>query len=209
MPLPHEGTPWPPRALKPVLERFDTWDAWWTGDPDELRSHYQRTATGGAQISRPSQYAGGALGKLARFWWGRPAPENEPEAKLHVPAAADMCRASANLLFSEPVSATSPHAGTNERLAEYLDDGGHAKLLEGGELVAALGGGYLRPMYDERVSDRPWTDVVAPEMALPEWTGGKLLGVNFWRIVRVAGDRHRIVWRHVERHEPGYVVHAL
>jgi hypothetical protein len=206
MPLPADNAPWPPPELRPALERFDTHDAWWSGDADQLREHYRQTTTG--FTNKPSQFAGGIAGKVARMWWGRPVPANEPDSKLHVPLAGDLCQAYADLLFGEPIVASSDHAATSERLDELLDDGMHARLLEAAEVVAALGGGYLRPMHDAAVSDRPWIDAVSPDAAMPEWRGGRLHAVNFWRIVATS-NHGAIVWRHVERHEPGWIVHAL
>jgi hypothetical protein len=209
VPLPVEGAPWPPPELEKALDRFETYDAWWSGDAEALREHYQRE-TGVGFVNRPAQYAGGLAGKVARMWWGRPVPANEPDAKLHVPLAGDVCQAYADLLFGEPIVATSEHAATSTRLDELLDEGAHARLLEAAEVVAALGGGYLRPMHDAEVSDRPWIDAVPPDAAQPEWRGGRLAGVNFWRVVRTdKGMGGELVWRHVERHEPGFIVHAL
>lgn len=207
MPLPAENAPWPPPELRPALDKFTTYDAWWSGDPEQLRSHYAR-ATGAGFASRPSQYAGGIAGRLARMWWGRPAPANEPDTKLHVPLPGDICQAYADLLFSEPITAHCTHEPTRQRLSDLLDEGMHARLLEAAEVVAALGGGYLRPMHDAQVSDRPWIDVVPPDAAQPEWRGGRLSAVNFWRVVRTEQDA-KLVWRHIERHEPGWIIHAL
>ncbi|MCO7195395.1 hypothetical protein [Pseudonocardia sp. McavD-2-B] len=205
--LPENDAPWPPPALKPALDKFEAWDAWWAGDPDMLRAHYE-AASGAGAVNRPSQYAGGLVGKLARFWWGRPTPDSEPEAKLHVPLAGDTAQAYADLLFGEAITATSEHKGSTDRLTELLDDGMHSRLLEGAETVAALGGGYLRPMWDDRIGDKPWLDAVSPDMAVPEWIGGRLAGVNFWRIVR-REQRGQIIYRHIERHEPGWIIHRL
>lgn len=205
MPLPVEHAPWPPPALAPALERFATHDAWWSGDPDQLRAQYE---VAGGFLNRPAQHAGGVVGAVARMWWGRPRGQNEPDAKLHVPLPGDVAQCYADLLFSEPVVITSEQDATTARLRKLLDEGMHARLLEAAELVGALGGGYLRPMHDTAISDRPWIDAVPPDAAAPEWSGGRLGAVNFWRRTHTEQDGE-VVFRHVERHEPEWIVHRL
>lgn len=209
MPLPDIDAPWPPPELRRALDRFKVHDAWWSGDPEQLRRLYQAESAGVRHGNRPAQHAGGVVGFAARMWWGRPAAVNEPETKLHVPLAGDIATAYANLLFGEPIKVASEHAATNTRLAELLDEGMQARLLEAAETVGALGGGWLRPVHDPAVSDRPWIDVVAPDAGHPEWRGGRCVAVNLWSVVQVGGARDHIVWRHIERHEPGRIVHAL
>lgn len=205
MPLPLIDAPWPPPELKRAIDQFRVWDAWWSGSPDQLAQVYGGQY-GGGFINRPTQWAGGVAGFLSRMWWGRPTPANEPEEKLHVPLAGDLCRTAADMLFSEPLKATADDPALDERLEDLLDDTGQAKLIESAEVVAALGGGYLRPVYDKTISDRAWLDTVAPDAALPVWRWGRLAEVTFWRTVQ-AGDGW--VWRHLELHVPGWIVHAL
>lgn len=206
MPLPTPGSVWPPPAFAPAIERMDCWEAWWSGDPDLLGAHYGAGSPAGHQFFRPSQYAGGVVGAMSRMWWGRPAAANEPSAKLHVPLAGDICRASSDLLFSEPIGATSADEATSARLDDLLDEGMQAKLLEAAEVCAALGGVYLRPVYDQTISDRAWLDAVSPEGALPEWRWGRLAAVTFWRVVQRQDGQ---VWRHFEHHMPAWTQHAL
>lgn len=208
MPLPRDDAPWPPPELRPALDKFATWDAWWSGDPAQLRAHYE-SVDGARPAVRAAQMSGGILGAAARMWWGRPAPPNEPASKLHVPLAGDIAGAYANLLFGEPLKVTSEHAGSNTRLTELLDEGMQARLLEAAETVGALGGAWIRPVHDAAVSDRPWLDVIAPDAGQPEWRGGRAVAVNLWSIVATDTARERLVWRHIERHEPGRIVHAL
>lgn len=202
MPLPVPGQDWPPKEFQPAFQRMRTWDAWWSGDTDELAAVYEH----GSGIGHPAQRSGGLRGRLARMWWGRPPSKNEPNAKLHVPLAGDICRASADLLFAEPMAATSTHAATSKRLEVLLDDGGQAKLIESAEVCAALGGVWLRPVHDETIADRAWLDAVAPDAAVPEWKWSRPAAVTFWRIVQ---QDDKYTWRHVERHEPGWVIHQL
>lgn len=207
MPLPAPGSPWPPPALATALDQFRIWDAWWSGDPCELANVYGGSYAGGGRAQhRPSQYSGGVVGAFARMWWGRPSPVNEPEEKLHIPLAGDLARTAAEMLFSEPVKVTSEDEATNTRIEELLDDTGHARLIESAEVVAALGGGYIRPVFDREVADKAWLDCVAPDTAIPVWRWGRLAEVTFWREVYTENDT---VWRHLELHSPGFIEHAL
>ncbi|GAA2457002.1 phage portal protein [Streptomyces macrosporus] len=197
------GGPWPPPLTETVLARMSVWDAWYTGDPDRLASIYGSTMVPAA---RPSQYRGGIVGTVARWFWGRPTPAGEQRSKLHVPLASDICQTSADLLFSEPPVATVEDERTQQRLDELLDEGVHATLLEAAEVCAALGGVYLRPAWDTELADRPWLSVVHADAAVPEFRWGQLAAVTFWEELRAEGG---IVLRHLERHEPGMILHGL
>jgi A118 family predicted phage portal protein len=208
MPLPAPGSPWPPPQLAAALDQFRIWDAWWAGDPAELAAVYGGTYAGGGRVgsNRAAQYSGGVVGALARMWWGRPSAGNEPEEKLHIPLAGDLARTAAEMLFSEPAKVTADDAAANARIEELLDEDGHAHLIESAEIVAALGGGYLRPVYDVEVADKAWLDCVAPDAAIPVWRWGRLVEVAFWREVLTDDD---VVYRHFELHIPGFIEHAL
>jgi hypothetical protein len=73
-------------------------------------------------------------------------------------------------------------------------------LLAAGERAAALGGVYLRIVWDDEISDRPWIDSVRADAAAPEMRLGHLMAVNFWTVIAVDGAK---VVRHIERHERG------
>lgn len=183
-----------------------TWEAWWSGDTDQLAAHYGGSTAGG--FFRPAQLAGGVVGRLARFWWGRPPARHEPDAKLHVPLAGDICRTSANLLFGEPFAVSAKSAETSTLLDVLLDEGTQSALLCAAEMQAALGGVYLRPVADPSISERAWLDAVAPDQAIPVWRWGRLSAVTFWHVVHESHDG-KTVLRHFEAHEPGRIVHAL
>ncbi|MFI0268574.1 phage portal protein [Streptomyces luteogriseus] len=204
MPLPTGNVPWPPPHLKPALDSMHTWDTWWSGDPDRLESLYGGGAIG--PDAKPYQFAGGVVGKLARWWWGTPTGEGERRTKVHVPLAGDICAGSADLLFSEPPKLTVDDDTTTKRLDTLVDDGMLATLQTAAEVGAALGGVYLRPVYDKTIADRPWLDAVHADRAVPEFTWGRLSAVTFWRIIREEDGQ---VWRHLERHEPGRILHGL
>ena len=89
-----------------------------------------------------------------------------------------------------------------------MGDGTHAKLLEAAETCSALGGVFLRIVWDTDVSDAPMLDVVPADAAVPLWSHGKLMGVTFWRIISDDGAE---VVRHLEMHAPGQnaIFHAV
>lgn len=212
MPLPLAGQPWPPPQLAPISEAMRAWDAWYTGDPQLLREAYARDLARPAD--RPSQHRGGLVGAVARWWWGRPARDEAAQrGQLHIPLAADICQASADLLFAEPPTLTAPDLDdkVQQRLDDLVGDGLFATAAEGAEIGAALGGTYLRTTWDPAVADAPfWTSVDA-DAVIPDWRWGRLVAATIWRRVRTDGQT---VWRHLERHETtsdgtGIVLHAL
>lgn len=217
MPLPAGGkTTWPPKELEHVQARIASWSAWYSGNPDELSGIYGGTQDRAHEfLNRPAQYKGGVVGALARWFWGAPTPQGEQRTKIHAPIAGDIAAKSAKLLFSEPPAFTMPKAHgaeksasttTQDRLAELVDDSVHASLLESGEVCAGLGGVYVRAVWDRNMSDKPWLSSVHPDAAVPEWRWGRLSAVTFWRVL--AEDGNTVV-RHLERHEPGSILHGV
>lgn len=208
MPLPAGGT-WPPPTLAPIYNQLYTWSTWYEGNSDELANLYgDRNGNIVRPINRPSTYRGGFVGTLARFFWGSPTSLGEKRTKLHVPVAADLASVSADLLYSEPPSVTveDDKTTTQDRLNGLIEDGLHATLLEAAEVTAALGGGYLRICWDATISDKPWIAPVHADAAVPEWRWGKLSAVTFWRVVEQEGSEFL---RHLERHEPGFILNGL
>ncbi|MFF3398254.1 phage portal protein [Streptomyces sp. NPDC002659] len=207
MPLPTADTVWPP--IDPYVQAdMADWSAWYSSKPELLENRYQGRGQR-EQVNRPAQFAGGVRGRLARWFWGNPVPEGEKLSKLHVPLAGDIARTSSELLFSEPPKLIGSNDATKKRLDELTGGGLHPTLLEGGELSAAIGGAYLRVVWDEDVSDRPWIDAVAGDRAVPEFAYGKLRAVTFWTVLTNEDANDRRVFRHLEKHERGRIYHGL
>lgn len=210
MALPDFRGEFPPKPWDDAYDAFNLHSAWWEGNAEALEQFYGY-GLGGAPAPRPSQLRGGMVGRLARFWWGRPVLQDTK--RLHVPAPADIATTSADLLFGQPPSwllnegdATDVEAA-QERLNQLLDGADTvATLLEAGETQSALGGVFLRLWWDLEATDKVMIGAVAPDCAIPQWRYGKLAAVTFWTIV--AKDKHG-VWRHLEHHEPGRIEHAL
>lgn len=201
MPLPSPNSAWPLHTAH--SEKIAEWSAWYSGDPSALGGFYgPRTGA----VSRPSQYAGGVVGRIARWWWGTPAAEGEQPAKLHVPLAADICGTSADLLFSEPVQLRADNDSLAAAFADLQENGLDSRLHEAAEVQAALGGVYLRTVWDSEVSGLPWTETAHPDGAIPEWRHGRLQAVTLWSQL---ADTGKGVFRLFERHELGGIMYAL
>lgn len=216
MPLPDKDTTWPPKPLDGIAEVMDRWAAWYVGDPKGLERAYSGDRVG--PRVRPSQYAGGVVGAVSRWFWGTPQLDltSRPHRRLHVPVASDICQASADLLFSDPPVFTfgddDGGSAAQARWDELAGDGLYATLAEAAELGAALGGSYLRVTWDESVApEGPFPTAVDADGAWPEFRWGRLVAVTFWTVVAEDGQQ---TWRHLERHslDPagvGVIEHAV
>lgn len=119
-----------------------------------------------------------------------------------MPLPADLSSASAALLFAQPPSLKYDGGGGGD-VQDYLngmvDDGMHAKFLEAADMCAALGGVYLRAVWDTDVADAAWIDLVPPDAAVPEFRYDRLVSVTFWTVL---ADEGKKVVRHLEKHIP-------
>lgn len=213
MPLPTTDTPWPPPALTGITDRMEEWSAWYEGTPDALRRFYGRD-TAAPRTHRGHPVDGGGLkGLLTRMWWGKGATSTATaRGQLHIPLAADICQASADLLFAEPPTLTVQDSRAQDLLDGYASEGLFSHAAEAAEVAAALGGTYLRATWDPQVvPDGPFLTSVHADAAVPEFRWGRLTAVTFWR--KVAQDGQQVI-RHLERHELdsagiGVVLHGL
>ena len=89
--------------------------------------------------------------------------------------------------------------GNQAAFSRLMADGMHSTLLEAGELASALGGTFLRVVWDTDLSDFPWIDVVPADAAVPHFSYNKLVAVTFWRVLYDSGPE---VVRHLETHVP-------
>ena len=211
MPLPTGGKiKWPPENLAKTYDRYAELAAWYGGDPDVLSERY---GSGGVSDRvdtryRSSQYRGGLVGAVARMFWGTPPPAGEQRVKLHLPIAGDIASMSADLLFSEPPTMTVEDEATQARLDQLVSDASiHATLLESAEVDSALGDVYLVGTWDTRVAGHPWLRGVHADAVVPEWRGGRLVAATVWTTLE-SPDKS-VVWRHLERHEPGVIYNGL
>ncbi len=93
-------------------------------------------------------------------------------------------------------------------LDELIDDGFHTRLLEAAEMCSALGGVYLRIVWDTSVSDKPWVQPVPADVGVPAFSYDKLRAVTFWRVLE---DNGTDVVRHLELHVPqqNQIIHGV
>jgi hypothetical protein len=218
VPLPdNPNEPWPPPHWAPIARDQAEAAVWYSGDQDALARFYGAQTNG--QDRRPSDGLRSVAGKVSAWFWGRRyGDEHTDRQRIHVPAASDVAATSADLLFGEPPSLVIPEAheanapsdakDAEDRLNTLVEEDGIAStLLEAAEICAAIGDVYLRPLWDRDVApDHPLLTVVHGDRALPEFRWGHLVAVTFWREVMRKGAE---VWRHLERHEPGLILHGL
>jgi Phage portal protein, SPP1 Gp6-like len=224
---------WPPPSLREANRLYERWAAWWSGEPLALTKVYGQTVGLGLDPYRTT--AGNTrsttLAATTRTFWGTPpSGDSLTSARLHVPLAADIASVSADLLFGEPPALVDPTGkdkkpaqatpggkpaptsgptATQQRLDDYMNEAGWSSvLLEGAELAAAFGGVYLRVGWDPQVAEYPLLDAIPPDAAVPEWRSGRLTAVTFWRQLDDNGE-DGLIWRHLERHEPGRIYHGL
>ncbi|MGW3442184.1 phage portal protein [Streptomyces sp. NPDC001076] len=212
MPLPEKNVPWPP--VHPAIRSdMEDWSAWFSANPDRLAYRYLTRRTDPQRygssypLNRPSQYRGGWVGRVARWFWGEPTPLGEKRANLHMPLARDIARTSSDLLYSEPPALKAENKATQERLEALMDLGMKRTLIASGETGSALGGAYLRIVWDDAIRPGPWISMVHADGAAPTFAHGDILrAVTFWTVLLCDGQR---VVRHLERHEPGLILHGV
>jgi A118 family predicted phage portal protein len=202
MPLPANGSAWPPPQMAEAYRHMRRDDLWYRGNPGELE-----------RVREQREFHPQMRGDSARRgWFGRRDDATYPskrEPRLHIPLPGDIASTSADLLFGDMPTIRCETTATQDRLDAILDAGRvQHTLLSAAEQSAALSGVYLRVMWDrEAVPDRPILDVVQADQAVPEWRWGMLRAVTFWR--ELPSDDGSTVWRHMEYHEIGSISHAL
>ncbi len=206
MSLPASNTAWPPPELAAVTARVQESHVWWEGDPSKLSAFY------GSEQGRTSPSGIKARTKAAvdAFWGRTPTPAGQTPKRYHAPIAGVIAKLSATELFNEAVKFLD--AGKDKDVQAHIDrifniPRFHSALLEAGESCSALSGNFQRVVWDTEIADHAWIDFVDADRAVPEFRWGRLTAVTFWS--ELAGGDDREVWRHLERHEPGYIVHAV
>ena len=212
MPLPTDPkTQWPPRSWSRIYALYKEHSAWFGGDPDTLAGLYGQRLYG----LDVAQFFAAQAGHRPRFW--STDVQNERRTMLHVPVAGDISATSASLLFSEHPKIRIPEAdrespseaaaATQDWLEDLFENTlFHARLLEAAEACSALGGVFIKVDWDSTLSEYPIFSVVQADQAVPEFRFGILTAVTFWEEVE---RDDRWVWRHLERHEPGKILHGL
>lgn len=222
MPLPLDGTPWPPVELSPAFARYDEYDAWLTGDINRLQEIYSQQTAAPTHTHDGAPHRGGAYGVIAsgfsRLFWGKRVQSEASRTVLHVPMAADVATMSSDMLWAEPPTFTaaidddkgkrSPAEDqTQSRLDVIMNSSdAHEMLNESGELTSALGGTFLACEWNIAAREHVYVRAYDADTAVPEFSAGRLTAVTFWTS---HWDADGQLYRHLERHEVGAVIHAL
>ncbi|KAB1647481.1 phage portal protein [Pseudoclavibacter sp. CFCC 14310] len=204
--LPQQDTLWPPKPYDQAYQRYTVWDAWYRGDMGKLAELYagQTRAAG-----RTRQ--GGILSSLVNFFVGRPVAPGEHRTRLHAPLAGNLARLSAELLLATPpsINLVDDNDGrAGKRLDEIVNQPQfRAALLDGAEIGAALGGTAFTIAWDRDIADTPWVQAAGADLVIPEHHAGRLAALTMWTEYPV--DNSATVFRHLEQHVPGYILHGL
>lgn len=172
---------WIPSEWRDKYAKYAEWSAWYSGDQDLIKAYYKEGI----------------------------------DSKFHIPVASDLASTSANLLFGEaplfriPVDGNEQVAEkTQKRLDEIVNQGDFiARLVEGAESCAVLGGVFLKPNWDYDFKEFPVLSVVQADSALPVFKWGYLTEVRFW--TEVYEDSERNVYRLMEHHTTGKITNEL
>ena len=218
--LPKGGnTPWPPKEVQASYVTYGEHSAWYGGQPQELTRFYAGYAgqdrTGFFDPATTAQPFSSVWRRW--FFWARQQPGQITRGRYHIPIAADMSATSADQLFSDEPNLLIPEAhlpkaksGAKQiqtRLDQIIDESGIlTKFHEAAEVSSALGGVFLQAHWDQEIKKMPMLQVIHPDSAIPAFQWGDLSEVIFWRFVE---DDGRNVWRHLELHQPGRIVHGL
>lgn len=211
MGLPTTNQSWPPAQLANTLPQMGIWSAWFAGDSDQLATVYGGASANNEFFQSDQGGFKATVGRaLQRWFWGERSPERR--VKLHIPIAAELCQASADLLFADQITLKVNDETTQKRLDDLCDDDLYSELAEAAEVGAALGGVYMKIAWDTKVNpDAPFLTHEDADRAIPEFMWGRLQAVTFWQVVGRDGKR---VYRHLERHETdengiGIILHGL
>jgi hypothetical protein len=210
MALPAPNSAWPPAPWDEAYRAYAENEAWYLGDTSRLENLYTRDRARVDYVRHGTPMRGGLVGAAASRFWGRPVPSGESRTRLHVPAPSDLATLSSDLIFSEPPEVQLTAAKSNKAAQDRTDliansDAAHAMFNTMGELKSALGATVITSEWDTTVADNVWLACYGVDVVIPEFHKGKLTACTLWTEYRDGN----VFWRHLERHEPGRIEHAL
>lgn len=190
--LPTESKVWPPSEWEQQYWRYSMHSAWYSADMERLGNMY-------------AAYLGGGRDASTRFWARDQGKQRS--TIMHLPVASDISATSANLLFGNAPDVKAEDDPTQARL-DYIVESNLLEqvLLEAAESASALGGVFLKVNWDLLRHDFPIISTVQADAALPEFVWGRLVSCTFWEVLETNKD---VVWRRLERHEPGSIETGL
>lgn len=225
-----------PGTDRKILRDMQEHAAWFSGDPTRLRDFYSSSsrgtrpsqqARGGGVVTRVRQFWGrrgtddstserlqlhvpiaGDIATTSADLLFSEAPSIQIAEAFGDPIGVDESAEEELRRRTEADQATRTEAKrTQERLEEILEEAGiQNSLLEAAEIMAAIGGAYLRPVWDADLADHPLLTVVQADEATPTFRFGVLTEVTFHRELQRDGNK---VTRHLEHHEKGVILHGL
>ena len=194
MSLPENNSPLYPEDQQPLYEKYEEWATWYSGDPTRIANFYD-------QRMPDDNFWGTAFGK------------KKPKKMLHVPVAGDLAQTSSDLLFNEAprFKFKEESKATEERFQEISEkDNLMGKLLESGEVQAALSGVFLKINWDISLASHPILSIAQVDNAVAEFKHGYLTAVTFRKDIQ---NERNSIYRHVERHEmrgeTSYILNGL
>ena len=204
MPIPANDSTWPPAPWDKAQKAWREHEVLWIGDSAQIADFY-----GGGRVIPKTESTIPAVAS-SRFW-AQPVPDGEIRTREHVGWAGDLTSLSADLLFAEPPRiAFDDESSAGDEAQKRLDliangDEAHAMMHEGAELTALHGASALTVRWDTEVAEHAWVAPTGADMVIPEFRNGRLIALTLFT-EHVDGGT---VWRHLERHEKGRILHLL
>jgi hypothetical protein len=221
--LPASKSEWPPASETGRYGRMAVNSTWYGGDPAALGSLYEPSKQG-ETFRHGLRYA---LSRVQAWFWGSTDPA-QPDDKVHLPVPQDIATLSSEVLFGEEVAwevqpdptwvpdAEGNYSQAQQALIEQtqarldwlldrMDFG--STLLAAAETASPLGSVALRIGWDKTAGlTHPVISRVDADHVVAEYEWGILRAVTFWHVVQAEHEQ----WTyHLERHEPGRILHGL
>lgn len=192
---------WPPSGMDVIRSAQNGYESLYRGGAPS------GTVTPGTTTTRETAFAGGIVKKTETTVV--PGEGKSPEGQIVVPLPATISRAKSRLLFGEALSVTAAET-SKARLTEILTTAAWDSALSGAaELCSALGDIYLSVAWDD--GDRPMVipRVLHPSKIHPTFRWKRLTKATVETVLPPVSHDPGVVWRHLEHHLPGRIVHEL
>lgn len=228
MPMPNPGDVWPTPEWALAFEQYTINDAWASSDQRALLNIYAGAGGAGRGDDVATHYnksdgtrrRGGLRGLIGRMFNGRIVESDEARTRLHIPVAANVATLAADVLTAEPPTfrivngqGETVKSPAQDQLDSIMNSPATQRVLaEGAELTASVSACVLTAHWDKDGTDKPWMQVTPCDAAIPEFEGTKLVAVNLYTTYEIGNIESGLidaVYVHIERHEPGRIVHGL
>ena len=204
---------WPIKNLHTL--KMQEHACWYSGEPALLADFYYNTTELNSHLGIAA-----LMSNKRNSFWGRMI-KNDIEFCVHVPIASDIAETSASFLFGEsPIvkinqqqKAVTDVASDNPSQLKSQDTIDNMlntvsffqKICEGAETASAIGGCYIKIVWDSEVCEYPIPLIVQADQAIPEFKLGFLERVTFPYEYR-EGNR---IFRLMETYERGKITNTL